>query len=204
MERVWRITMLHRWTRLIRRNASTTPLQSGPAIDIPSFPSHSRPAPAAPPKIEVMGTAPSFEALKEHEDWGDDTELVDEGEARIFVTEPALNQLVKIASRESTWNPEKPHVALRLSVESGGCHGYQYDMKLEEQDPNVDDYVFNVKGADGKPAVPVVIDLISLGLLKGSTLHFATELIGSAFGIKDNPQAKESGSCGCGISWEAK
>lgn len=81
----------HRWTRLIGRNASTTPLQSGPAIDIPSFPSHSRSTPAAPPKIEVMGTAPSFEALKEHEDWGDDTELVDEGEARIFVTEPALN-----------------------------------------------------------------------------------------------------------------
>jgi hypothetical protein len=41
--------------------------------------------------MEVMGTAPSFEALKEHEDWGEDTELVDEGEAKIFVTEPALS-----------------------------------------------------------------------------------------------------------------
>lgn len=29
------------------------------------------------------------------------------------------------------------------------------------------DSVFTVKDADGKPAVPVVIDLISLGLLKG-------------------------------------
>lgn len=63
----------------------------------------------------------------------------------------------------------------------------------------------------------------NLSEFAGSTLHFATELIGSAFGIKDNPQvshaagdawqpvlmllrfqAKESGSCGCGISWEAK
>lgn len=89
-------TLDARWTRLQRRSASTAPLKSGPAIDIPSFPSHSRPAPAAPPKIEVKGTAPSFEALKEHEDWGEDTELVDDAEARIFVTEPALN--VRLAS----------------------------------------------------------------------------------------------------------
>lgn len=80
-----------RWIRHQRRLASTTPHQAGPAIDLPSFPSHSRPAPAAPAKIEVQGTAPSFEALKEHEDWGEDTELLDDAEARIFVTEPALN-----------------------------------------------------------------------------------------------------------------
>jgi hypothetical protein len=40
--------------------------------------------------------------------------------------------------------------------------------------------VFTVKGADGKPAVPVVIDLISLGLLKGmlpSVLWFFTVVL---------------------------
>jgi Fe-S cluster assembly iron-binding protein IscA len=51
----------------------------------------------------------------------------------------ASQQLVKIASREPGWNPEQPHLALRLSVESGGCHGYQYDMKLVEEQPNIDD-----------------------------------------------------------------
>ena len=51
--------------------------------------------------------------------------------------------------------------------------------------------------------IPIVIDLVSLNLLKGATLHYATELIGSSFRIQDNPQAKEGGACGCGVSWEA-
>ena len=51
--------------------------------------------------------------------------------------------------------------------------------------------------------IPIVVDLVSLNLLKGSTLHYATELIGSSFRIQDNPQAKQGGACGCGVSWEA-
>ena len=35
--------------------------------------------------------------------------------------------------------------------------------------------------------------------MKGSTIDYATELIGSAFRIKDNPQSKDAG-CGCGVS----
>lgn len=38
----------------------------------------------------------------------------------------------------------------------------------------------------------------------GATLHHATELIGSSFRLVDNPQAKDGGACGCGVSWEAK
>lgn len=53
-------------------------------------------------------------------------------------------------------------------------------------------------------SVPVVVDLMSLGMLKGATLHYATELIGSSFRLQDNPQAKDGGNCGCGVSWEAK
>jgi iron-sulfur cluster assembly 2 len=48
----------------------------------------------------------------------------------------------------------------------------------------------------------VIVDVVSFGLLKGSTVDFATELIGSSFRILNNPQAKGSG-CGCGVSWEA-
>jgi iron-sulfur cluster assembly 2 len=48
----------------------------------------------------------------------------------------------------------------------------------------------------------VIVDAVSMGLLKGSTLDFATELIGSSFRVIDNPQAKGAG-CGCGVSWEA-
>ena len=49
----------------------------------------------------------------------------------------------------------------------------------------------------------VVVDAVSLQLLRGSTVDFATELIGSSFRVVDNPQAVGSG-CGCGVSWEAQ
>jgi Fe-S cluster assembly iron-binding protein IscA len=77
----------------------------------------------------------------------------------------------------------------------------------------------SVMTPEGVTSIPVVIDLMSLGLMKGestcqehptaslqigATLHHATELIGSSFRIQGNPQAKDGGACGCGISWEAK
>ena len=49
----------------------------------------------------------------------------------------------------------------------------------------------------------VIVDAVSLTLLRGSTIDFATELIGSSFRVVNNPQAVGSG-CGCGVSWEAK
>jgi len=44
------------------------------------------------------------------------------------------------------------------------------------------------------------IDAVSLPMLNGSTVDYATELIGSSFRVTGNPQAK--GGCGCGVSWE--
>lgn len=49
--------------------------------------------------------------------------------------------------------------------------------------------------------IRVLVDSISLALVRGSTVDYVTELIGSQFAIKDNPQAKGAG-CGCGVSWE--
>ncbi|KAF9453955.1 hypothetical protein P691DRAFT_811735 [Macrolepiota fuliginosa MF-IS2] len=49
----------------------------------------------------------------------------------------------------------------------------------------------------------ILVDAVSLSLLNGSTIDFATELIGSSFRVMENPQAKGSG-CGCGVSWELK
>lgn len=45
----------------------------------------------------------------------------------------------------------------------------------------------------------LLVDSASLPLVKGSTIDYATELIGSAFRIRDNPQSKDAG-CGCGVS----
>lgn len=59
--------------------------------------------------------------------------------------------------------------------------------------------VFTVGNRNGL----VVVDEGSLGLMDGSTLEFATELIGSSFRILDNPHSAGKG-CGCGVSWELK
>ncbi|KAI0821137.1 hypothetical protein BC629DRAFT_1277540 [Irpex lacteus] len=134
--------------------------------------------------------------LKQGEDEDDDIdiELVPLEEATLELTERAAEQLQRISQRENN-----PDAALRIAVESGGCHGYQYKMELAKK-RQIDDYVFS------HPTIRpsnIVVDAVSLSLLKGSLIDFATELIGSSFRVAENPQAKGSG-CGCGVSWELK
>lgn len=92
-----------------------------------------------------------------------------------------------------------PDLALRVTVESGGCHGFQYLMFLTDMSKvsSEDDTVF--EGGDG---AKVVMDEPSLELLKGSKVDYTMELIGSQFKIVDNPLA--SSSCGCGTSFDIK
>jgi iron-sulfur cluster assembly accessory protein len=110
-----------------------------------------------------------------------------------------------------------PNLALRIQVESGGCHGFQYLMSLTTLPPldallsgsieatsdkgklEEDDTVFL---ADDGSGARVVMDEPSLELLKGSKVDFTMELIGSQFKIVDNPLA--TSSCGCGTSFDIK
>jgi iron-sulfur cluster assembly accessory protein len=112
---------------------------------------------------------------------------------------------------------ENPDLALRIQVESGGCHGFQYLMSLTTLPPldklksgdasaasqagklEEDDTVF---AADDGSGAKVVMDGPSLELLKGSKVDFTMELIGSQFKIVDNPLA--TSSCGCGTSFDIK
>lgn len=118
-----------------------------------------------------------------------------------------------------------PTLALRVQVESGGCHGFQYMMKLVTLPPSLptttspaaaedssetireDDTIFTYS-PDDSPAAPdltapkIILDLPSLELLKGSKVDFTMELIGSQFKIVDNPKA--TSSCGCGTSFDIK
>jgi iron-sulfur cluster assembly accessory protein len=115
-----------------------------------------------------------------------------------------------------------PNLALRIQVESGGCHGFQYLMSLvtlpEELQPQGaadaalrdDDTIFTYSADGNEPAAAkaaggfpkIILDTPSLELLKGSKVDFTMELIGSQFKIVDNPLA--TSSCGCGTSFDIK
>jgi len=119
-----------------------------------------------------------------------------------------------------------PHLALRIQVESGGCHGFQYVMRLvtlppslptpESSAPSSDDTTATLHEDDtifawtpdesmAEPDITspkIILDLASLELLKDSKVDFTQELIGSQFKIVDNPKA--TSSCGCGTSFDIK
>ncbi|EEH04476.1 iron-sulfur cluster assembly 2 [Histoplasma capsulatum G186AR] len=101
---------------------------------------------------------------------------------------------------------------LRVTVSSGGCHGFQYLMTLDPES-NIDpeeDTIFEAEPedsgeslSDGKTPsgrAKVVMDSASLELLSGSTVDYTMELIGSQFKITNNPRA--TSSCGCGTSFD--
>ncbi|CAA9966308.1 iron-sulfur cluster assembly accessory protein [Pyrenophora teres f. maculata] len=95
---------------------------------------------------------------------------------------------------------KNPNLALRVSVESGGCHGFQYLMDLvdlSEKPATEEDTVFQ-----GEKGEKIVIDEPSLELLNGSTVDYTMELIGSQFKITGIPGA--TSSCGCGTSFDIK
>jgi iron-sulfur cluster assembly accessory protein len=80
---------------------------------------------------------------------------------------------------------------LRVSVEGGGCSGFQYRFDTERTRAD-DDMVIEKSGAT------VLIDPVSLNYMVGSEIDFVDDLIGSSFKI-NNPQA--TASCGCGTSF---
>lgn len=85
----------------------------------------------------------------------------------------------------------KPAV-LRLSVEGGGCSGFQYRFGLAESIEDDDVIAFGDDGAQ------LVVDSVSLDLVRGSAVDFVESLGGKSFQVT-NPQAQAG--CGCGSSF---
>ena len=106
-------------------------------------------------------------------------------ETAVIVTDRAARRIAEIVAGE----PATP--LLRVSVEGGGCSGFQYKFDLVGA-PEADDLVIEKNG------VRVLVDPVSLGFLAGSRIDFVDDLIGSSFKV-DNPQA--TASCGCGTSF---
>lgn len=84
---------------------------------------------------------------------------------------------------------------LRVSVEGGGCSGFQYKFDIDTK-LNDDDVTFGDKGAQ------VVVDTVSLEYCSGATVDFHSELIRSGFRIIQNPKAEQG--CSCGASFALK
>ena len=103
----------------------------------------------------------------------------------VRVTPAALDRVATLMT------DEPPGTMLRVSVEGGGCSGFQYKYELT-QDQNDDDTVL------GDARVKVLVDSVSLPFLAGSAIDYKVSLMGAAFEIT-NPNA--TASCGCGTSF---
>lgn len=101
------------------------------------------------------------------------------------MTDNAARRVAEIAVKLG-----KPPI-LRLSVEGGGCSGFQYRFGLAE---SVEAHDIR---ADGSGA-SLVVDPISLDLVRGSAIDFVESLGGKSFQVT-NPQAQAG--CGCGSSF---
>ncbi len=101
--------------------------------------------------------------------------------------------LTPSAAKRVAWIAEKQAkpAILRLSVEGGGCSGFQYKFDLADS-PEADDLVSETAG------VQLVVDPVSLDLVSGSVVDFVESLGGAAFKV-ENPQA--AAGCGCGSSF---
>ena len=103
----------------------------------------------------------------------------------LTLTEAAANRVGLIARKQGR------AAILRLSVEGGGCSGFQYRFDLADK-AEADDSISETAG------VKLVVDPVSLELVEGSTVDFVESLGGAAFKV-ENPQA--ASGCGCGSSF---
>jgi iron-sulfur cluster insertion protein len=109
---------------------------------------------------------------------------------------PANTQVTLTASaarRVATLKAEEnvPGAFLRLAVSGGGCSGFQYGFSFDDA-RQAGDVAFERDG------VTLVIDDVSLELVKGAEIDFVEDLMGASFQVK-NPNA--ASSCGCGNSF---
>lgn len=113
------------------------------------------------------------------------------------ITERASKKLNEISQQDNQDS------GLLIQVESGGCHGFQYNLKLtnidkelQQQDGDANDLIVFERDQGGK----VIMNESSLMILQDSKLDYTKELIGSQFKIVDSPYT--SSACGCGSSFD--
>jgi iron-sulfur cluster assembly accessory protein len=107
------------------------------------------------------------------------------------MSEPSITLSERAAKRIAQILQAEHAPLMRVSVEGGGCSGFQYRFDLVAAS-DAEDVVIEKAGAR------VLIDPVSLQYLAGSQIDFVDDLIGASFKIT-NPNA--TASCGCGTSF---
>ncbi|XP_010683733.2 iron-sulfur assembly protein IscA-like 2, mitochondrial [Beta vulgaris subsp. vulgaris] len=107
----------------------------------------------------------------------------------VHITDNCVKRMKELQASENA------NKMLRLSVEAGGCSGFQYAFALDDKNNN-DDRIFE------KDGVKLVVDKISYDFVKGSSVDYVEELIRSAFQVIENPSAV--GGCSCKSSFMVK
>ncbi len=113
--------------------------------------------------------------------------------APLIITEKCVRRLKAICDQGEH---------LRLSVDGGGCSGFEYKISLDRR-VNPDDRVFEQDG------VKVLVDEVclmhvtcnpvvemSMAYVQGATVDFVDDLMRSAFRVVKNPIAEKGCSCG--------
>jgi len=125
-------------------------------------------------------------AVQRHLPWGMSGSQHPNGSMdNIILTDRAARRIGEILATEPQGS------MLRISVNGGGCSGFQYGFDVDQARQS-DDVVVQRNGAT------VLVDETSMGFLKGSIVDFVDDLMGQSFRI-ENPQA--TSSCGCGTSF---
>jgi iron-sulfur cluster insertion protein len=105
--------------------------------------------------------------------------------SEISLTGNAAKRVAWIAERQS-----RPAI-LRLAVDGGGCAGFTYKFELADAAESGD----TITETEG---VKLIVDPVSLDLVRGSAVDFVEDLGGAAFKVL-NPNAQSG--CGCGSSF---
>ena len=106
--------------------------------------------------------------------------------ATVGFTEAAATKVKALVEEE-----KNPNLKLRISVDGGGCSGFQYGFAFDEK-VNDDDTVVEKNGAT------MLVDVTSMQYLNGSEVDYLEGLEGARF-VVNNPNAKST--CGCGSSF---
>ena len=106
--------------------------------------------------------------------------------ATVGFTDSAANKVKALIEEE-----KNPGLKLRVSVDGGGCSGFQYAFAFDEN-INDDDTVIEKNGAT------MLVDVTSMQYLNGAEVDYLEGLEGARF-VVNNPNAEST--CGCGSSF---